>query len=81
MLSFRENRCPVCGTAIANAEVEYKEGSTTLNHVKFKVKETGEEIIIATTRPELLCTCKIVLYNPDDQRYTHLGNKTAIVPV
>ncbi len=75
------NYCSVCGTAIADAEVEYKEGSTTLNHVKFKVKETGEDIVIATTRPELLCTCKVVLYNPDDERYKHLENKTAIVPV
>jgi len=75
------NYCHECGTAIANAEVEYKEGSTMLNHVKFKVKETGEDIVIATTRPELLCTCKIVLYNPDDERYKHLEGKTAIVPV
>ncbi|NCO96966.1 MAG: valine--tRNA ligase [Candidatus Aenigmarchaeota archaeon CG_4_10_14_0_8_um_filter_37_24] len=75
------NYCSVCGTAIADAEVEYKDGSTALNHVKFRVKETAEDIIIATTRPELLCTCKIILYNPEDQRYKHLKNKTAIVPV
>ncbi len=75
------NYCHECGTAIANAEVEYQERSTQLNHVKFKVKETGEDIVIATTRPELLCTCKVILYNPDDQRYTHLKNKTAIVPI
>ena len=75
------NYCPICGTAIANAEVEYKDGSTTLNHVIFKVKETGEEIIIATTRPELLCTCKVILYNPQDEKYRHLKGKTAIVPI
>jgi valyl-tRNA synthetase len=75
------NYCSVCGTAIADAEVEYKEKETTLNHIKFKVKETGEEIIIATTRPELLCTCKVILYNPEDNRYTHLKGKRAIVPI
>ncbi len=75
------NYCPVCGTAIANAEVEYKERPATLSYIKFKVKETGEDIIIATTRPELLCTCKIILFNPDDDRYKHLENQTAIVPI
>jgi len=75
------NYCYVCGTAIANAEVEYQERSAQLNHVKFNVKETGEEIVIATTRPELLCTCKVVLYHPEDERYKHLEGKTAIVPM
>ncbi|MBD3155710.1 MAG: valine--tRNA ligase [Candidatus Aenigmarchaeota archaeon] len=75
------NYCSVCGTAIADAEVEYREKTTQLNHVKFKVKGSDEEIIIATTRPELLCTCKIVLYNPEDERYQHLKNKKAIVPI
>ena len=75
------NYCSVCGTAIADAEVEYKEKTTQLNHVKFQVKGTGEEIIIATTRPELLCTCKVILYNPEDNRYKHLENKLAIVPI
>ncbi|MBU5688943.1 MAG: valine--tRNA ligase [Candidatus Aenigmarchaeota archaeon] len=75
------NYCPVCGTAIADAEVEYKEGKTKLNYIKFKVKETNEEIIIATTRPELLCSCKIILFNPEDQRYKHLNGKHAIVPI
>ncbi|MCS7135239.1 MAG: class I tRNA ligase family protein, partial [Candidatus Aenigmarchaeota archaeon] len=75
------NYCPVCRTAIADAEVEYKEGKSKLNYIKFKVKESGEEILIATTRPELLCTCKIILFNPQDERYKHLHGKHAIVPI
>ncbi|MEM2906972.1 MAG: class I tRNA ligase family protein, partial [Candidatus Odinarchaeota archaeon] len=47
------NWCPVCGTTLADAEIEYTEMDTNLNHIVFKVKETGENIIIATTRPEL----------------------------
>ncbi len=39
---------------MAEAEVEYREEDSYLNYIKFKVKETGEDIIIATTRPELL---------------------------
>lgn len=40
-----------------------------------------EKIIIATTRPELLPACVAVFYHPDDKRYTHLKNKTAITPL
>jgi valyl-tRNA synthetase len=75
------NYCPECGTAIADAEVEYKEGTAKLNYVKFKVKDTGEDISIATTRPELLCACKIILFNPEDERYKHLEGKKAVVPI
>lgn len=39
---------------MAEAEVEYREEDSYLNYIKFRVKETGEDIIIATTRPELL---------------------------
>ncbi|MEM1550754.1 MAG: valine--tRNA ligase, partial [Candidatus Bathyarchaeia archaeon] len=75
------NYCPVCRTTISDAEVEYEEEETLLNYIKFRVQESGEEIIIATTRPELLCTCKIVLFNPSDERYQYLEGKNAIVPV
>ncbi|MEM2273726.1 MAG: valine--tRNA ligase [Candidatus Bathyarchaeia archaeon] len=75
------NYCPVCRTTISDAEVEYDEEETLLNYIRFRVQEDGEEIIIATTRPELLCTCRIVLYNPGDERYQHLNGKHAIVPI
>ncbi len=75
------NYCPVCRTTISDAEVEYEEEKVALNYIKFKVKETGEDIIIATTRPELLCTCRIVLFNPEDERYQHLRGKHAVVPI
>ncbi|MCP8308174.1 MAG: valine--tRNA ligase [archaeon] len=75
------NYCPVCKTAISDAEVDYVEDYTALNYIKFKVKESQEDIIIATTRPELLCACKVILFNPDDERYKRLEGKHAIVPI
>ncbi len=75
------NYCPVCRTSISDAEVEYEEKKVMLNHIKFKVKETNEDIIIATTRPELICSCRIILFNPEDERYTHLKGRRAIVPI
>jgi valyl-tRNA synthetase len=75
------NYCPICRTTISDAEVEYEEEKVTLNYIKFKVKETGEGITIATTRPELLCTCRTVLFNPKDERYQHLMGRHAVVPI
>lgn len=72
---------PKLQTTIADAEIEYNDIPSTFNHVKWKVKETGEEIIIATTRPELICTCGMIIYNPEDKRYQHLEGKTAIAPI
>jgi valyl-tRNA synthetase len=34
-----------------------------------------------TTRPELICSCGRVIYNPLDKRYSHLNGKTAISPI
>jgi len=75
------NYCSECRTTISDAEVEYEEVKTYLYYVKFKVKETGEEISIATTRPELLGSCKIILFHPTDERYKMLEGMHAIIPI
>ena len=75
------NYCPGCQTTLADAEIDYEDLPTTFNDIIFKIKETGEEMIIGTTRPELVCTCGMVIYNPDDERYKHLEGKTAVTPI
>ena len=75
------NYCPECRTTISDAEVEYKEDFTTLYYIKFNLVESNSCIVIATTRPELLPACKLIIYNPEDGRYKHLENKKAIVPI
>ncbi len=75
------NYCPVCKTTIADADVVYKELPSELVHIKFKIPETGDEIIIATTRPELLCACQEVLFNPDDERYKKYEGMHTVIPV
>ncbi|WP_350309066.1 valine--tRNA ligase [Ignisphaera cupida] len=72
--------CPRCGTSLAEAEIEYKEEDAELYYIKFHLKDGGE-VVIATTRPELLASCLILAYNPNDSRYKHLRNKKAIVPL
>jgi valyl-tRNA synthetase len=75
------NYCTVCRTTLADAEIVYKDIESEFVHVRWKVRETGETIVIATTRPELLCTCAMVLFNPGDERYKHLEGRTAVVPL
>jgi len=71
----------VTGTTIADAEITYQEIPTKLVHMKFKIKDEQDEIIIASTRPELLCACKTVIVNPEDERYSQFVGKKIIVPI
>jgi len=75
------NYCPGCRTTIADAEIEHLEKQTEFVEVKFKVKETKEDIIIATTRPELIASVRAVIFNPKDKRFKHLDKKTALTPI
>ena len=75
------NYCPGCRTTIADAEIDYTDLPSTFNDIIFTVKETGEKIIIGTTRPELICTCGMIIFNPEDARYKYLEGKTAITPL
>lgn len=73
--------CPRCETAIAEAEVEYVETNRPLYYFKFMIKETGNTLIIASTRPELLASCVAVAVNPGDERYKNIVGLHAIVPI
>lgn len=75
------NYCWECRTTIADAEIEYEERPAELAYIRFRVEEDGSDLIIATTRPELLVSCQAVIVNPDDERYKHLHWKHAIVPI
>ncbi|MHA1743888.1 MAG: valine--tRNA ligase, partial [Candidatus Heimdallarchaeota archaeon] len=75
------NYCTDCGTTIADADVVYEELPTWLVYIKFKLKDTDEFLTIATTRPEFLCSCRIVIVHPDDARYTELHGMKVIVPI
>ena len=71
---------PVEGTTIADAEVQRISRSTKLCDVIWET-EDGDQVIITTTRPELICACGIVLVHPEDSRYTHLIGKEINLPL
>ncbi|MFC1752638.1 valine--tRNA ligase [Thermoproteota archaeon] len=71
--------CVNCQTAIAQAEFENVDMTSHFSDIIFKCK--GKELIIATTRPELLPACVGLFYHPDDDRYKDLKGKFATVPL
>ena len=71
----------VSGTTIADAEITYLDIPTKLVYMKFQIKNSDNTITIASTRPELLCVCKTIIVNSEDERYADLVGKKVIVPV
>jgi valyl-tRNA synthetase len=73
--------CPLCQTSLAQADVEDSEPMHSfLNTIKFSA-EDGKELLIATSRPELISSCVGLLVNPNDERYMDLVGKSAITPL
>lgn len=72
--------CTTCRTSVAQAELDDMEKPSIFNDIVFK-DEDGNDLIIGTTRPELLPSCVAVFYHPDDARYKNLQGTSAIVPV
>ncbi len=71
--------CVKCQTAIAQAEFESVDKNSHFNDIKFMSGD--KELIISTTRPELLPACVALFYHPGDERYQELEDKYAVVPV
>ena len=75
------NWCPHCNTSISNAEVEHEEKDGNFWHLLYPVKETGEMLELATTRPETMLGDTAVAINPDDPRYKHLHGCHVMLPL
>ncbi|BAA80808.2 valyl-tRNA synthetase [Aeropyrum pernix K1] len=73
--------CPRCKTTLAEAEIEHKEDEDFIYYVKYRLEEDGRDLVVATTRPELLAGCAALAYHPEDERYKGLAGKTAIAPL
>ncbi len=84
-LIYRGNRmvnwCPHCNTSISDAEVEYEEKDSNFWHLLYTVKETGEKLELATTRPETMLGDTAVAINAEDPRYAHLHGCHVILPL
>jgi valyl-tRNA synthetase len=78
--SYLVNWCTRCGTAISDLEVAYRDMPGTLNHIRYDV-QGGGSVTIATTRPETMLGDTAVAVHPDDERYTDVVGKTAVLPL
>ena len=69
------NWCPRCTTALADDEVEHKDETGHLWHLRYPlVAPVGgvEYLVVATTRPETMLGDTGVAVNPTDERYAAL---------
>lgn len=71
--------CPECQTSIAQAELEDKNEKSLFSTLKFSCD--GKDLLIATTRPELLGACVAVFVHPFDKRYKDIVGKKAKIPL
>ena len=73
---------PSAQTALSDEEVNYKEVNSKLYYVRYKIEGTDDEwLSIATTRPETILGDTAICINPNDERYSHLKGKNAVVPL
>jgi len=75
------NWCPRCHTALSDLEVEHEESQGMLYYIHYRVKDSEETLVVATTRPETMLGDTAIAVNPNDERYKHLIGKTAILPI
>ena len=81
------------GTAVAQAELEDREVGGSFARLAFRLGDAAEagapgrgpggpaEVVVATTRPELLPGCVALVAHPDDERYADLFGTTATTPL
>ena len=58
-----------------------KNDKAILYYLNYNIQDSDEVITIATTRPETILGDAAICINPNDERYTHLKGKKAIVPL
>jgi valyl-tRNA synthetase len=71
--------CPECRTSIAQVELKDEQKESKFVYMKFDTN-IGEQITIATTRPELLPACVMVHVHPNDERYKKFIGAKAKIP-
>ncbi|WP_410620206.1 valine--tRNA ligase [Amycolatopsis sp. cmx-8-4] len=67
-------------TAVAQAELEDRERPGAFHDLAFTAPD-GSDVVIATTRPELLPACVALVAHPDDERFKPLFGTTVRTPV
>ena len=75
------NWCPVCKTALSDAEVDHEEQAGHFWHIKYPIVGTDRFLEIATTRPETMLGDTAIAVHPDDERYKDIVGKNVLLPL
>ncbi|MEI7884291.1 MAG: valine--tRNA ligase [Clostridia bacterium] len=75
------NWCSKCHTTISDIEVEHKDVESGLWYLSYPVKNSKENLVVATTRPETMLGDTAVAVNPKDERYSKLIGQRIILPI
>ena len=72
---------PEAKTTLSDEEVIFEEQQGKLFYIKYKIQESSDFVTVATTRPETIFGDTAICINPNDDRFSHLKGKKAIVPI
>ena len=68
-------------TAISDLEVVQKETKGKLYYIKYKLVDSDQSIIIATTRPETMFGDSAIAVHPKDERYSEYIGREVTIPI
>ena len=68
-------------TAVAQAELEDREMPGAYHALRFHRADGAGDVLVDTTRPELLAACVAVVAHPDDERYQPLFGTEVTTPL
>jgi valyl-tRNA synthetase len=72
---------PEAKTTLSDEEVIFEERQGKLYFINYKIEGTNDFLTVATTRPETIFGDSAICINPNDERFSHLKGKKAIVPI
>ena len=72
---------PEAKTTLSDEEVIFEEQQGKLFYIKYEIQGSSDYVTVATTRPETIFGDTAICINPNDERFSHLKGKHAIVPI
>ena len=84
-LLYRDQRivnwCPYHLSSLSDLELDHVDVQDELVYVRYPLADGSGNVTIATVRPATILADVAIAVNPDDERYSGLVGKEAIVPV
>jgi len=72
---------PEAKTTLSDEEVIFEERQGKLYFINYKIEGSEDFLTVATTRPETIFGDTAICINPNDERFSHLKGKKAIIPI